>query len=73
MHCVEHSLLPLVKINSSTIHVHLLVRISDPFHFDFDKDSDPRIRYVEKRIRIRPIYIKKKYNLFSSDYPKNIL
>ena len=39
------------KLISSTCHISKN-SVSDPFHFD--ADADPRIRFVEKRIRIRP-------------------
>ena len=28
--------------------------VADPFHFDTAPDPDPRIHFLEKRIRIRP-------------------
>ena len=28
--------------------------VADPFHFDTAPDPDPRIRFVETRIRLRP-------------------
>ena len=53
----------------------LLSSVADLFHFDTDPDPDRRIRFVEKRIRIRPRIEKIQffYNFFSFDYPKVIV
>ena len=49
----------------------LLVKISVADPFQFDTDSDPRIRFVEKRIRIlNRTKIEKIPHFSSSDYPK---
>ena len=47
-----------------TLQETIKTSVADPFLFY--TYPDPRIRFVKKRIRIRP-------NFFSSDYPKNYL
>ena len=50
------------------------ISVADPFHFD--AAPDPRLRFVEKRIQIRPKMEKNArlfYSFFSFDYPTKLL
>ena len=52
-HLLHHNQLKLedIKVNICTFEKKVKTSVADPFHFDLA--SDPRIRFVEKRIRIR--------------------
>ena len=63
----SNSMLPINHVVSCSV--------AYPFHFDTAPDPDPRIRFVETRIRIRPKIEKIPtyfYIFFSFDYLKMI-